>query len=156
MSTPKGFTTRMLEGLAARLGAAGIGRWEPDPSIPYLPGDIAIVTNVLPMAPDRVISLTAYLTVDAAGSAISDVRVQVRFRGGPRSPNEANDIADQVFANLHGARYVDLNTGQPAFRLVQRVSSLPMGEDKNGRTERSDNYEFSGVRYTPNRPNNHP
>lgn len=156
MSIPKGFTTLMLEGLAARLGAAGIGRWEPDPAVPYLPDDVAIVTNAVPSAPDRAISLTAYLTDDAVGTAVSDVRVQIRFRGGPRSPNEANDLADAVFTNLHGARYVDLGTGQPGFRLAQRVSSLPMGEDKNGRSERSDNYEFSGVRYTPNRPNNHP
>lgn len=156
MSVPKGFMTRMLEGLAARLGAAGAGRWEPDPTIPYLPGDIAIVTNGLPTSPDRAISLTAYLSDDAVGSALTDIRVQVRFRGGPRAPNEANDMADVVFEDLHGARYVDLDTGQPGFRLVKRVSSLPMGEDKNGRTERADNYEFSGVRYTPNRPNNHP
>lgn len=156
MTPPKGFTTKMLEGLAARLGAAGIGRWEPDPNIPYSPTDTAIVTNGVPASPDLMISLTAYLTDDQVGSANSDVRVQVRVRGGPWHPNEANDIADAVFENLHGARYVDLDTGQPGFRLVKRVSSLPMGEDKNGRTERSDNYEFSGVRYTPNRPNKHP
>ena len=156
MITPKGFTTRMLEGLATRLGDAGIGRWIPDPDTPYEATDIAIVTNGLPITPDQSISLTAYLTVEQASNAISDMRVQIRFRGSPRAPNASNDLADAVFDNLHGARYVDLNTGQPGFRQVKRVSSLPMGEDMNGRAERVDNYEFSGVRYTANRPNKHP
>lgn len=156
MITQKGFTTKALEGLAARLGDAGIGRWIPDPDTLYDVDDIAIVTSGLPVSPDQVISLTAYLTADDTVTAVSDVRVQLRFRGPQRATNAANDIADAVFENLHGARYVDLGTGQPAFRLVQRISSLPMGEDKNGRAERVDNYEFSGVRHTPNRPNNHP
>jgi hypothetical protein len=142
---PKGYTTLLLEGVARRLAHNGLGHYIPDtsPDEVYGADDVAIALKHTPAFPTRVITLGTYTPVDHPHLAWSTVQVQFKIRA---LHTECDDIADAIRDLFHGARYLELVEGHPAISSVQRVSSIPLGEDTNGWAERADNYTFGGQR----------
>jgi hypothetical protein len=142
---PKGYTTLLLEGVAHHLASNGLGQYIPDtvPDAVYGAADVAIVLKNTPAFPPRVITLGAYSPQDHPHLAWSTVQVQFKFRA-PHT--ECDDIADAVWDLMQHARYLELVAGYPAISSVQRVSSIPLGEDQNGWAERSDNYTLGAQR----------
>lgn len=142
---PKGYTTRLLEGVAQYLASNGLGHYIPDtsPDQVYGADDVAIALKNTPAFPVRVITLGTYSPQDHPHLAWSTVQVQFKVRA---LDTECDDIADAIYNLFHGARYLGLAAGYPAISSVQRVSSIPLGEDTNGWAERADNYTFSAQR----------
>ena len=147
------WTNALLVGLAQCLDDNGLGRFIPeDEDSVFVRDDTGIILKEMPPSPDRAIVLNTYSPVDDPVQGMGSVMVQFRFRGSRKSVLDADGLADDVFDLLHGARYLDLIPGQPAFSYVIRKSSLDLGADGNDRWERTDNYEFFGARTTtPNR-----
>jgi hypothetical protein len=69
------FTNDMFSGLAQVLATAGVGTYKPTAA--YGPTDTAIVSQVLPQAPDAAIGITFYPVSDDATLSDSVVGVQV-------------------------------------------------------------------------------
>lgn len=138
------YTVNLIEGLAELLTDQGLGVYRPD--TPYQPGETAIVTYVMPAAPDRVICLTPYPIEDSGGTdAIT--AVQVRVRAG-RDPRAVAALADNIFGLLHGREGFALR-GVPV-ALMWRQSEAVLGADATGRMEISANYYARTTRATPN------
>lgn len=139
----------VLKGFARILDDNGLGRYideEADPLAVFGPHDTAIILKNVPSDPDQVIVLNAYGSNDDAVFAMGSLMVQVRVRGAA-----CDDLADAIFDLMHGARYVRLVPGEPAVSHILRQSSLQIGEDGNGRQERTDNYEIFGANRTLHR-----
>lgn len=147
------WTSDLVRGLARHLQANGIGRYIEDDDLEsvFASTDTALVAKTLPPSPDRVIALNTYSPTDDPVLPNGSIMVQVRFRGRRGDVYDVDDLGDAVFDLLHGARYLDLIPGQPAISRVHRQSSLQIGEDGNGRMERTDNYELFGSRMTGRR-----
>jgi hypothetical protein len=143
-----GYQTDLLAGLAQRLAAAGVGTWSPTGS--YTAEQTGIVIGTVPGSPDRIITLTGYGVDDSPSLSDSVMGVQVITRTGGSDPRPTDDLADQVFDQLHGLTGVHLPSG---IRLVQclRQSHTPLGQDGNRRWSRSDNYYLSAHRPSPHR-----
>ena len=62
--------------------------------------------------------------------------MQLWFRGKPRARTDADDMAEDAFAVLHGL----MRVGE--IHLMKRVSSAQLGIDGNGRRQRADNYQI--------------
>lgn len=141
----KGYTTLLLEGVAQRLEDNGVGRYIPDTDQEsvYAADDLAIVLQDVPASPARLITLNTYSPTDHPHMAYGTVQVQFRVRG---FNTECDDIADAIYNLFHQARYMDIVAGYPAISYSGRVSSIPLGRDPNGWSERSDNYEFHAQR----------
>lgn len=121
--------------LARHLHAAGIGEYRDD-GTPFTDGTVGIFYGALGDTPDRAIGIRVYATGDdTVGTATR--RAQVRYRGSPRAPDGADDLAGLVFNALHGSTQV------VGVSYVARVSSAPLGADQNGRQERTDNYTIT-------------
>ena len=141
-----GRSTRILTGLAELLHANNIGTWRPNE--PYEAGEIGIIVGDLPPTPDQVIGLRAYF-VEAEGNGDEITAVQVRVRGLPNSTVSCDDIADAITDRLHYAEPGHL--GEIPVSLIWRYSGpVPMGQDGNRRTERTDNYNIHTLRTTSN------
>lgn len=139
----------LLEGLAARLDAAGVATYRPSGA--YQAGDTPVVFGPLPASPDRVVGLTLYLAVDAQVENRSTWRVQARLRGTPGDHLDPGDLSFAIFEVLHGMEGVWF--GALYVIDARRVSISPQGVDGNRRTERTDNYEFVvNTPVTPARP----
>ncbi len=141
------FTASLIAGLAQHLADAGIGLWQP--TVPYAPGDTAIVVAVLPAAPDRCVCLTPYPVEDWVGVADVTVGVQVRCRGG-QDPTGAQDLDDRVFDLIHGAD--GHSWGGVDVVQVYRQSGAPIGRDKNDRYQVTSNDYIDADRPTASRP----
>lgn len=146
MATGDGWTSRLLTGLAEHLADAGIGTWNPTGT--YTSGQTGIVIRAIPDQPDRIITLTAYpVAGDLVGMADHATAVQVRLRAGP-DPRDCDDLADQVFDLLDGARGLTWS-GIPVVS-VERTSYTSLGQDASRRWERSENYQIQAMRPTAN------
>lgn len=142
-----GWTTTLLEGLAAELAGAGIGTWRPDG--PYTAGETAIVIRTIPVEPDRLITLSPYrVGDDYPGSQDFVQAVQIRLRGTP-DPRVCDDLADAVFELLDSREHWTCG-GIPVV-YSQRRSDTSLGQDGNRRWEASHNYALHVMRPTAHR-----
>lgn len=142
-----GYTTDLLEGLAEHLAGAGIGVWDTDAA--YTAAQVGIVLDVVPQDPPGVIVLSGYSVTDDPSLSDTVTGVQIRTRAGSVDPRPTDDIADQIFDQLHGAQDLDLNGIR--VQLARRTSWTPLGPDQNRRHERSDNYYLTTHRPSPHR-----
>lgn len=143
-----GVTRDLLVGLAGELVTAGVGTYGTIVANP----NTGIYLKALPTSPDRAVSLTAYATVDEAETALSRFRVQAWCRGKTDNSVDVDDLADQIFAALHGLE--DRTYGTVHLVQCLRISSVSLGVDSSTkRFERSDNYEIDlDTPSTPGRP----
>ena len=131
------FTTDLLTGLSAYVGAQGV----------TAPGYM----KSLPTTPDRCFALTAYASVDEPKVALSHVRVQFWFRGVANNSLDVDELGDSVFNILQGAE--DLTFGTAHVVQIFRVSSIQDGIDASKRNARFDSYELDlDVPVTSGRP----
>jgi hypothetical protein len=139
-----GWTSRLLTGLAEHLAAADIGAWRPSGA--YAATETGIVIRAVPQSPDRIITLAAYpVGTTLPGLADHQTAVQIRIRAGT-DPREADDLADAICDALDGAH--GLTWGGIAVVQVWRQSYTSLGQDSNGRWERSENYYIDTMRPT--------
>ncbi|MFF5228449.1 minor capsid protein [Dactylosporangium sp. NPDC000521] len=144
-----GWTSRLLTGMAEHLAAAGIAQWRPDGPA-YLASETGILVRAVPPQPDRVITLAAYpIATTRRGLADHDTGVQVRLRG-DTDPRDCDDLADAVFEELDGA--TNLTWGGVRVVQIGRASYTSLGQDGNGRWERSENYYLQTMRPTAHNP----
>lgn len=141
-----GWTTDLLGGLATRLATLDGVEWHPD-GTPYDPGDVAIILRGIPQQPDKLITLAAYPRDDNRhrGMADHDTAVQIRVRGDQDS-RTCDDLADAIFTELDSLAGVTLG-GVPLVQMW-RQSYTSLGQDANGRWERSENYYVEAMRPT--------
>lgn len=154
MTVPEGYTSRMIRGLAEQLDRLGLATWSPEN--PYPDGATGVFLRKLPQTPDQAVVLTAYPIGDDDPDLTDTLTgINVRVRGAAGDPDGADDLADAIYEQLHGARLLDL-AGILAV-LVWRQSTTTLGpdtaagEDSSRRWERSDNYRVRAARLTPNR-----
>lgn len=130
-------TGDLLSGLAGDLVAAGVGVTAS--STPFASTDTAIVYSRMPQAPDRVVVLSAYkVGGDSPAYPSGQVNVQVRTRGNPNDPGDADTLDDAVYDVIQGLK--DRLYGGVHVTQALVKSSLPLGQDGNNRYERSTNY----------------
>lgn len=142
----EGWTSRLLTGLAELLDAEGIGDW--NPSGLYTAGQTGILIRAIPPAPDRIITLAAYPAgANLPGLADHQVAIQIRPRAG-QDPRDCDDLADAVHDLLDGAE--GLTLGGIAVVQAWRQSYTSLGDDANGRWQRSENYYLDAMRPTSN------
>lgn len=144
-----GWTTDLVTGVAAYLDTAGVGDWRPTGA--YLPGETAITQRIVPISPDRCITLAPYPIGSATpGLADHQVAIQIRVRGIPDDSTDCDDLADAVYDELDGLH--DVVLGGVAVVQMWRQSYTSLGVDTNGRWERSENYYADCMRPTVNNP----
>lgn len=128
------FTEDFAIGLAVDIDAGGIVTYPADssPSL-YVAGE--------PQADGALVVMTPYPIDDDPSLSNSTIGVQFRTRSADGNPAGAMRLADQLFDRYHGIEWLELSTG---IRIVygQRISSIPLDKDANGRWEQSDNYQF--------------
>lgn len=140
------WTADVVAGLAQHLAAAGVGTYSPAGA--YTSAQVGIFMDVVPAAPDRVVTVTPYGAADDPTLSDSVLMVQVRVRG-TKDPRTAYDLDDAVFAAMQNLPRSILNgvTVVGAWR----TSAGYLGPDGNGRHERTSNYRLTVHRPTPNR-----
>ena len=130
-------TGDLLAGLAGDLVAAGVGITAS--STPFASMDTGIVYSRMPQTPDRVVVLSAYkIGGDSPAYPSGQVNVQVRTRGNPNDPGDADTLDDAVYDVIQGLK--DRLYGSVHVTQALVKSSLPLGMDGNNRYERSTNY----------------
>ncbi|TMR97535.1 minor capsid protein [Nonomuraea basaltis] len=145
------FTRDLLTGVAELLAAAGVADWNPDGL--YTPAQTALTIGGLPSSPDKAISLAVYGAGrggDDVTEPDSNVQMQARIRGSD-DPRVTDDLADDLFDELHGLANVQLSTGVWLL-LAQRRIVAPLDRDSSGRWGRADSYELMVYRPSPHRP----
>ncbi|ROO51077.1 hypothetical protein EDC02_5941 [Micromonospora sp. Llam0] len=149
MAVGDGWTSRLIAGLAQHLEDAGVGTYRPDGSA-YAAGETAIVQRLIPISPDRVITLAPYpIGTSLPGMADHLTAVQVRVRGLPGDSRDCDDLADSIFDVLDSLGRATWS-GIPIVDMW-RQSYTSLGQDGNGRPERSENYYVHAMRPTSNR-----
>lgn len=94
----------------------------------------AIAAKRLASSPDAGIAITVYATEDDITARIR--RVQFWSRGDRDDPFSADRIADDLLAHLHWLH------NDPVVSRARRLSFAQLGQDGNGRDERTDNYQI--------------
>lgn len=140
-----GWTTTLLEGLAAHIAGAGIAEWTPGGTYDPDQAGAVVALRALPDGPDRAIALATYPVADGDDAGLADTitAVQVRTRG-TQDPRTVDDLADAVFDLVHGAAMLTLGTVHTS--LIRRQSGGLIGPDERGRHERTDNYYVYAAR----------
>jgi hypothetical protein len=141
------FTSDLLDGIAQRLEDADIGTFNPT-GAGYTTGQVGIVFDVVPAAPDKVLVLTVYGATDDPTLSDSELSLQVRVRG-TRDPRTAYDLDDAAFDVLQNLPRTAL--GGTTVEAAWRTSAAYMGVDSNGRHERVSNYRLRIHRPAPHR-----
>lgn len=140
----------ILVAYARKLAVAGVGQFNENPNAVLSSDTPQIVLVTMPPEPDRVICLNMYGGPDDSQLGLSRPGLQVRARGGKLDVFGADRLLEGVFRVLQGLRY--LRVGDQSISHTERLSWLPLGEDSNQRSERSDNYRVLMSSYTDNRP----
>jgi hypothetical protein len=129
----------VLLGMAEALDSAGAATYRPEGG--YLADETALVFGPVPTDPDRAVGLTFYGSTDHPSEPEAVYRVQAWCRGVPGDSLDANEVADAVFRALHGRE--SLSWHGVFVVQVLRISSVPVGADAAGRSQRADNYEVT-------------
>jgi hypothetical protein len=127
----------MFSGLAQVLATAGVGTYKPTAA--YGPTDTAIVSQVLPQAPDAAIGITFYPVSDDATLSDSVVGVQVMIRAAGSDDSATNTLADAVFGVFQSLPDQTLPGGIQV-QIMTRKSGTLLGKDDEQRWMRSENY----------------
>lgn len=146
MSGPQ---TNLLTGHAVLLNTAGIGTWSTTGA--YTTTQTGIVFGTLPQAPDRIIALSAYGVSDDPSLSDSVMGMQVRCRWGGMDPRLVDDLADLVFAYLHGKEHYTLSTGIHVVSCVRNSGPASLGQDENRRWSNVQNFYLTVHRPSTNR-----
>lgn len=146
-----GFQTDLLTGLAAYLQTGGVGTW--NSSGAYTALQTGIVLGNVPQSPDRIITLTAYGVEDSPALSDSVIGVQVRCRWSGQDKRAVDDLADSIFALLHGKTNFTVGTSPADVRITQclRQSAATLGQDQNNRWSNVQNFYCSVWRPSANR-----
>ena len=94
---------------------------------------VMVAAKRLPATPDAGVAITVYATEDDITARIR--RVQFWSRGDRGDPFSADRIADDLLAHLHWLH------NDPVVSRARRLSFAQLGQDGNGRDERTDNYQ---------------
>jgi hypothetical protein len=144
-----GFQSDLLTGLAVHLAAGSIeATW--NTSGVYTALQTGIVLGLVPQAPDRVITLTAYGVSDSPNLSDSTLAVQVRTRAEGADKRKVDDLDDSIFNLLHGKTALLLTTGVMVVQCL-RQSATTLGQDANGRWMNASNYYLTCHRPSTNR-----
>ena len=147
MATGDGFTSRLLVGGAEYLDASGVGDW--NPAGIYTSNQTGILIRAIPPDPDRIVTLAAYpVGGNLPGMADHLTAIQFRLRGLPGNPRDCDDLADDIYDLLDGAQ--GLTWGGIPIVQMWRQSYTSLGDDANGRWQRSENYYLDTMRPTSN------
>jgi len=143
------FETNLTTGLAVLLAGSGIGlSWSPTGA--YDPLSTGITLGKLTQSPDNVVTLQAYGVSDDPSLSDSVLGVQVICRCGGQDKRPSDDLADEIFNLLHGARAVTLSTGVYVVQCL-RNSAASLGQDVNERWMNTANYYVTVYRPSANR-----
>ncbi|MFK0062617.1 minor capsid protein [Streptomyces werraensis] len=132
--------TDLLRGVAELLDTQGVGTYDETGPLPA--GATGIVLGRMPDGPDRALALTTYPVADD-DSTDSVTGVQVRIRAGV-NPLDVLDLSDAVFNVLHARR--SWTARGVRVEISWRNSEAWIGQDQQGRMERSANYYVRTVR----------
>lgn len=148
-----GWTNNLLVGLAEELAARGVVRWQPTGAYAAA-GAPPVFLRALGDRPDAAVALAAYGDPDYEDAGLNDVVQGVQIRTRAKTPDAVEDLADQIWDELHGAEMLRLGTGAAAVAttLIRRRSTAALGRDAAGRFERVDNYYVNASRPNANRP----
>jgi hypothetical protein len=124
----------MLRGLAATLGAAGVGDWSPG-AVSAADWPITLIST--PPNAAKSITLTQYASARAPSLVNVLTSVNVRIRG-DSTPATCSDKAAEVYQVLQGLRGALPNGARVT--QVFMASETQIGPDQSGRYERSVNY----------------
>lgn len=138
-----GWSDGLLVGVAEYLAAGGVGTW--NPSGTYAAGQTGIFLAVVPVAPDRSITLTEYGPLDQDGIGDVTQGLQIRCRG-TKDPRVVMGIRDGIRDVLDGLAHIDL--GGVTVSQIFHLSGVALGQDSGDRHERSDNYAIQARRTT--------
>lgn len=119
--------------ICSLLGDVPGWHWRPN-GPEYTAAETAIFYGAIQPDPDRAIGVRVYGTTDLYEESLSSRRVQVRYRGRRRDPDDADNLAQIGFLRLQGLSRVGGISG------IRRDSMSPLGADDNGREQRSENY----------------
>lgn len=118
--------------LCEMLGEVPGWHWTPTTQTPA--GMVGVFYGDMPDTPDRAIGVRVYGGTDDPVVYQPARSVQLRIRGARGDKDDADRIAGFAFALLQGRCRVR------GISWVQRDTFGPLGADKNGREERSENY----------------
>lgn len=121
-------TTRLCE----LLGQVPGWHWSTTTTAPQ--DAVGIYYGDIPESPDRAIGVRVYGGTDDPLVYQPARRVQLRIRGRRGDKRDADQIAGVVFALLQG------RCRSAGISWIERASFGPLGADKNGREQRSENY----------------
>lgn len=118
--------------IATALHTAGLGVYDPG-TVPD--GDTPLIAvGREPSTPDRCFTVHPYVVSDSLeGARVQGV--QVITRGGRFDPFGPEDMAQDVYDELHGAAL-------PGIPLLWRQSCAPLGYDDNDRRRVTSNYHM--------------
>lgn len=140
-------TTRALgEAIAALIAADDAFSWAPDLPLDPAAATAPVVLGFQPVAPDRVVTVTALPMGDDPAMPLGLLLVQVRARGGRGRPLDAGDLLDLAFVRLHGVTGLPVAGG--AIVQCLRQNRVPLGTDDLDRTDAADHYTVT-VDYPP-------
>jgi hypothetical protein len=144
-----GFQTDLLIGHAVLLASAGLGTWSTTGV--YTTTQTGIVLGTVPQGPDRVITLSAYGVADDPSLSDSVMGLQVRCRWGGQDPRYVDDLADSIFAYLHGKEAYTLSTGIVVVQCHRISGPVSLGQDENRRWSNVQNFHLTVHRPSTNR-----
>lgn len=144
--------TDLYNGIATMIAAQTTPTIVWNPTGVYTANQTGIMLKLMPVAPDRVVTLTLVPQGDDPSMPLGQVMLQVRGRGLANRPTDVDDLLDSIFVVLHGTK--DLPMGSCTIVQMNRRVMVPMGmDDASKRWERVDQY-YLDVDYPPtiNRP----
>ncbi|KRD51962.1 phage tail terminator protein [Microbacterium sp. Root280D1] len=132
-STPVDLTldVELTKRLAEIVGRVPTFAWRPNGPA-YTSSEVAIFYGRFLDAPDRAIAVRVYSPIDEPN--LSRRRVQFHIRGRRDDIADADRLADVLFIVLDNRLRGD------GIASITRTSASPLGADKTGREERTENY----------------
>lgn len=138
------FELKVLIGVAELIAGDGSPlTWSRDAD--YSADEVGIHLDLTPDIPGASVTLTDYVVRDDTGSEDSVVGVQVLVRSADRVQLRA--IQSWVFNLLHGRSRSTLSL--ITLTWARRSSGTNLGQDRNNRIGRTDNYYLGVARSTP-------
>lgn len=117
--------------LCELVGAIPTFAWRPTGPA-YTESEIGVFYGRIADAPDRAVGVRVYGAIDE--DHLNQRRAQLKVRGSRRERDSADRIASIVFTAMQGLSRVGGISG------IRRESMAPLGDDTNGREERTENY----------------
>lgn len=122
----------------AELLAAEIVDWTYDDDTT---GTVQVSIGQAPDQPDRVVVVDSFGTFDQPTVAMSEIYVQLRFRGRRDTPLDTKGLASRAHTVLGGR--TDTTLGGVFCPTIYRDSSAQLGRDTTRRWQRTDNYTIT-------------